>query len=186
MSLIQNNFLAASIVFCPAFMLATSAQNVTPVSLVRTNAGLAAVNQSSENQVEDFITASANTAATNIADCNLALKRCSGNEIKIFSMRVMKEQQGLMKQIKVLAARNEIVIPFDSFVKRNNKLSQLSEDAPFDKIFLEKIIAGLENNIDAFRTASECDDRWIRLFVAESLPILENQLATARTLNTVQ
>ena len=182
MRTIQLNFLAASILLSPAITMVAIGQEVATVSLASMRSEVTVDEKSSEDQLEDFLTTSANTAATNIADCTLALKKCSTNTIKVFSMEVMKEQQALMKKIKALALKNEIIIPFDSFVKRNNNLSELSANAKFDAIFMQKITSTLETNVATFRAASECDDRWVRLFIADSLPILESQLAKARAL----
>ncbi|MEJ7644548.1 MAG: DUF4142 domain-containing protein [Chryseolinea sp.] len=183
MSTLQHSILAASLMVCPTFVVVTSGQEVTTVAFANISSEVPVVRQTSENQLIDFLTTSANTTATNIADCNLAIKRGNKNEIKTFSIQIMQEQQAMMKRIKALALKNEIVIPFDSFVKRNNTLANLADHREFDKIFLQKIIADLEINVDKFRAASECDDRWVRLFIADALPVLEGQLVRARSLH---
>jgi len=182
MNLPYNNILAASLLMCPAFVFSASGQNVTAVSFANMQAKVDEREPAMAMASEDFITTSANSTAVNIADCTMALRRCNANPVKTFSVELMKEQQGLMKKIKALAFKNDIIIPFDSFVKRNNTLAQLSDDSNFDATFLQKTITTLEANILTFRSAIECDDRWVRLFVADSLPLLEDQLARARSL----
>ena len=110
MRLIQHNILAASIIFCPAFIMVSSAQEVASASLVSMSSEVSIPEKSAENQLEDFITASANNTATNIADCNLALQRGSANEIKVFSMRVSKNT-GLMSRSNA-GFKKPIIIPF--------------------------------------------------------------------------
>jgi len=182
MSTLQDSFLAVSFMLCPFFIFVSSGQEVATVSFANISSETPVVRQTSESQLMDFLTTSANNTATNIADCNLAIKRGNKNEIKAFSIQIMQEQQAMMTQIRSLASKNQIVIPFDSFVKRNNTLAKLADDGGFDKMFLQKIIADLEMNVDKFRAASECDDRWVRLFVADALPVLEGQLSKARSL----
>jgi putative membrane protein len=115
----------------------------------------------------------------------LAVQKSLSNDVKRFGQQMIDDHGKAMDHLKQLAAKKSLHLPSGPDASESataKRLSKLSGDQ-FDNAYMAQMLKDHKVDVDDFRKESKTtQDRDIRGFVTETLPILEDHLKKAETI----
>ena len=115
----------------------------------------------------------------------LAVQKSLSNDVKRFGQQMIDDHGKAMDHLKQLAAKKSLHLsssPDASESATAKRLSKLSGDQ-FDNAYMAQMLKDHKVEVDDFRKENKTtQDRDIRGFVTETLPILEDHLKKAETI----
>src|SRR5215470_8795459 len=115
----------------------------------------------------------------------LAVQKSLSNDVKRFGQQMVDDHGKAMDHLKELAAKKALRLPSTpdaSMSATAKRLSKLSGDQ-FDNAYMAQMLKDHKQDVDDFRKENKTtQDREIRGFVTETLPILEDHLKKAETI----
>jgi putative membrane protein len=117
----------------------------------------------------------------------LAAQKATHPDVKQFAQRMVDDHSKANSELQQLAATKGVTVPtaIDAKTRREQeKLQGLSGDR-FDREYMEHMVSDHKQDVKEFRKASEsAKDPQIKAFAAKTLPILEEHLKMAQTVET--
>lgn len=120
------------------------------------------------------------------AQGNLAIEKAATRKYQNYGRRLMKDQDKLMAEIKVLAESKKFSLPTEISNQKSAELDRMKtvSGESFERRFRRMIIKDHKRDIDFFKkTAESSADPEIRDFAKRYLPLMEQHLELARDLN---
>lgn len=115
----------------------------------------------------------------------LAVQKSLSNDVKRFGQQMIDDHGKAMDHLKQLAAKKSLHLPSSPDASESataKRLSKLSGDQ-FDNAYMAQMLKDHKVDVDDFRKENKTtQDRDIRGFVTETLPILEDHLKKAETI----
>jgi putative membrane protein len=132
---------------------------------------------------EKFVKEAAVNAAGELELGRLAAQKAANDEVKQFAQRVVDDQGKAGDQLKAMASQRSIDVPAEldgKHKKAVERLSKLSAEE-FDRAYMRQMLDDRKKSVDQFRkAASAARDSEVKMFAAQTLPMLEEQLRTAQ------
>lgn len=133
-----------------------------------------------------FARKAAEISAAEVALSQLAIERATHPEVKTYAAMIVDHHKAVDARLGALAAEKNIELPADigaGFEKQYKKLMSLS-GPDFDREYAEFMIKGHEKAIILFKDADkDLSDNELKAFAVATLPVLEEHLNAAKTLN---
>jgi putative membrane protein len=115
----------------------------------------------------------------------LAVQKALSNDVKKFGQQMIDDHSKASEHLKQLAGKKGTRLPSNmeaGMQTEKNRLSRFSGDQ-FDNAYMAQMLKDHKQDVDDFRKESKTtQDREIRGFVTETLPILEDHLKKAETI----
>lgn len=144
------------------------------------NAVTAATEQDAEFSVK-----AAGKGLTEVRASELAQQKAQSPRVKEYAAMLVADHTKTNEELKSLASGKNITLPAAPGEDQEKDLTKLSEKSgkDFDKEYIDHMISGHKDNIDAFEKASNnATDADIKAFAAKTLPTLKSHLQTAETI----
>jgi putative membrane protein len=134
---------------------------------------------------QQFIQRAAHGNLAEVQLGKLAVQKSLSNDVKRFGQQMVDDHGKAMDHLKELAAKKALRLPSTpdaSMSATAKRLSKLSGDQ-FDNAYMAQMLKDHKQDVDDFRKENKTtQDREIRGFVTETLPILEDHLKKAETI----
>ena len=166
-------------------MFATSSGGWTAVGQApSSSASLVNSNDETEGKeaIENFLISFANNRHTSINDHKLAIKKAKAAAVRDFATKKLNEDERLLREINALGSKLDVAMPIRATDHARAELER-AEGSDFDQTYSRLMTSDLERDVEQFRAAAECDDRWVRAFAAGNISSIENQLVQIRSIN---
>ena len=115
----------------------------------------------------------------------LAVQKSLSNDVKKFAQQMIDDHSKASDHLKQLAAKKGIRLPSNANASSRataNRLNKMSGDQ-FDNAYMAQMLKDHKQDVEDFRKESKTtQDRDIRGFVTETLPILEDHPKKAETI----
>lgn len=159
-------------------ILGAQAQSTDPVK----SANAANEEKSDRNAVEedvaDFLVKSADVRMMDAQEGKLAVEKGTSSAVRDYGQLMVKDQSVLLEKIKKLAAKRNITIPAGISDKKEKGREDLAEESgrDFDEKFIKMMKIDHERDVRLFKKATECEDKGVRAFAVEYLPMIQSHL----------
>jgi len=180
-SRIAIGFVLAGLLLSVVLTKRTSAGSDDPADQASAKANASSLNSSDQQFIRK-------AAAANLAEVELgklAVQKSLSNDVKKFGQQMIDDHGKAMDHLKQLAARKGMHLPSKpeaGMQAVKNRLSKFSGDQ-FDNAYMAQMSKDHKQDVEDFRKESKTtQDREIRGFVTETLPILEDHLKKAETI----
>ena len=133
----------------------------------------------------EFAVAAADGGMLEVQLGQLALTKASSPKVKEFAQSMVDEHSKANEELKSLAQTKNITLPSTISEEKQKDYDKLAEKsgADFDKAYSEFMVKDHKDDVDQFKKAAEkCEDAEIKSWAAEKLPVLENHLSMAESL----
>jgi putative membrane protein len=134
---------------------------------------------------QQFIRKAAQGSLAEVELGKLALQKSLSNDVKKFGQQMVDDHGKAIDHLKQLAAKKGVRVPSSpdaSMSATAKRLAKFSGDQ-FDNAYMAQMLKDHKQDVDDFRKESKTtQDRDIRGFVTETLPILEDHLKKAETI----
>jgi putative membrane protein len=113
----------------------------------------------------------------------LAEQRAESSAVKSFGQRMIDDHTKVNEKLDVLAKEKGVALPAPSASpKAEQQLSKL-KGAAFDRAYMKDMVRDHEHDVAAFQAqAKSATDPQLRSFVNEALPVLQEHLAEAKSI----
>lgn len=132
-----------------------------------------------------FLTKAAQGGMMEVALGQQAKQKGVAADVKSFGDRMVTDHGKANDELKQLAAKKGFVLPTqldDDHAKQIDKLSKLS-GVKFDEGYADKMVDDHKDDVKEFKDAStDLKDPDIRAWAAKTLPVLEDHLTMAKTI----
>lgn len=133
----------------------------------------------------EFAVAAADGSMLEIQLGQLALTKASSPKVKEFAQSMVDDHSKASEELKGLAQTKNITLPTSISEEKQKDYDKLAEKsgADFDKAYSEFMVKDHKDDVDQFKKAAEkCEDAEIKSWAAEKVPVLENHLSMAESL----
>ncbi len=133
----------------------------------------------------EFAVAAADGSMLEVQLGQLALTKASSPKVKEFAQSMVDDHSKANEELKSLAQTKNITLPSTISEEKQKDYDKLAEKsgADFDKAYSEFMVKDHKDDVDQFKKAAEkCEDAEIKSWAAEKLPVLENHLSMAESL----
>ena len=133
----------------------------------------------------EFAVAAADGSMLEIQLGQLALTKASSPKVKEFAQSMVDDHSKANEELKGLAQTKNITLPTSISEEKQKDYDKLAEKsgADFDKAYSEFMVKDHKDDVDQFKKAAEkCEDAEIKSWAAEKVPVLENHLSMAESL----
>ena len=133
----------------------------------------------------EFAVAAADGSMFEVQLGQLALTKASSPKVKEFAQSMVDDHTKANEELKSLAQTKNITLPSTISEEKQKDYDKLAEKsgADFDKAYSEFMVKDHKDDVDQFKKAAEkCEDAEIKSWAAEKLPVLENHLSMAESL----
>ena len=134
----------------------------------------------------EFAVAAADGGMLEVQLAQLALTKASSPRVKEFAQSMVDEHSKANEELKTLAQEKNITLPSTISEEKQKDYDKLAEKsgAEFDKAYSDFMVKDHKDDIDQFKKAAEkCEDADIKSWAAAKLPVLENHLSMAESLD---
>jgi predicted outer membrane protein len=132
--------------------------------------------------IETFLISCVSNRLTSINDHKLAIKKSKTTAIRDFAVKMLNEDERLLRETNALASKLDITTPTHSSDRARPELER-ADGSDFDEKYAKIMASDIERDVEMFRAAAECDDRWVRAFAAANMSLIENRLVQIRSIN---
>lgn len=131
-----------------------------------------------DEKVAEFLVKSADARMMDMMEGKLAAKKGSTLAIKEYGALMVKDQAMLLNQIKEMAVKLNITLPADISINKENGFDDLVEKdgRNFDEKFIKMMMLDHERDIALFKNATQFEDRDVRAFAQQYLPMIQSHL----------
>jgi putative membrane protein len=135
------------------------------------------------SQEKAFIHEAAQGGQLQVALGKLAVERAESSAVKSFGQRMIDDHTKINEELQALAKEKGVALPAPSASpKAEQQLSKL-KGAAFDRAYMIDMVRHHERDVAAFQAqAKTAADRQLRSFVTETLPVLQEHLAQAKSI----
>ena len=115
----------------------------------------------------------------------LAVEKAASPEVKKFGQRMVDDHGKANEQLKSIAGRKGVTLPFQPSAKNQAMKDNLSKLAgeQFDNAYMAEMLKDHQKDVAEFRRASEsAKDPDVKNFAAQTLPTLQDHLKQAQSL----
>src|SRR5688500_5897952 len=133
----------------------------------------------------EFAVAAADGSMFEVQLGQLALTKASSPKVKEFAQSMVDDHTKANEELKSLAQTKNITLPSTISEEKQKDYDKLAEKsgADFDKAYSEFMVKDHKDDVDQFKKAAEkCEDADIKSWAAEKLPVLENHLSMAESM----
>ena len=132
-----------------------------------------------------FAIRTAQSASAEIQIGQLAIKKAESQAVREFATRVVRERTKAEEQLKQIAKRQNIMLPGN--MTANNQAQydklQLLSGSRFDQTYINDMVNGCRaESRSFFKEGKNGKDAAMTNFAAESLPVIDQDLAAARSI----
>ncbi len=140
--------------------------------------------ESIKQETADFLVKIADARMMDSKEGALAVTNGTTAEIREYGQLMVADQAKLLKEIKSLAAKRNIILPTDISNEKFKGYESLAKETgkDFDKKFCKMMIIDHERDVKDFTKAMEIDDKEIQEFAKANLPMIESHLEKAKAL----
>jgi len=181
MSRIAIGFVLAGVLLSVVFTQGRSAGSDDPADQRSAKAGASSLNSSDQQ----FIRKAATGNLAEVELGKLAVQKSLNNDVKKFGQQMIDDHGKAMEHLKQLASKKGFRLPSapeSGMQAARNRLGKFSGDQ-FDNAYMAQMLKDHKQDVEDFRKESKTtQDRDIRGFVTETLPILEDHLKKAETI----
>ncbi|MEJ1237379.1 DUF4142 domain-containing protein [Chryseolinea sp. T2] len=126
----------------------------------------------------NFLARVADGRMADLQQGKLASEKSANGLIRDYGKLMMKDQQMLLAQVKLLAATKNVTLPDNMSEGKSDERTDLVKESgkSFDKKFVDIMISEHERDISSFEEAAQSSDRKISQFAEKYLPLLESHL----------
>ncbi len=152
----------------PAIVLA-----VTMLSFVTTNCA-----ESENEKTKIFLTEMTDARLMDREEGMQAVTKGTTDEIKQYGQLMIDDQTYLLKELAILAATKNIMLPKEISEEKRDGLDGLKEKSgtDFDKKFISMICIDHKRDVKKFKKAAKGDDAEVSAFASKHLPMIESHL----------
>ena len=159
-------------------ILSAHAQETDPVKKANKVNDKKADNNLVDEDVADFLVKSADARMMDAQEGKLATEKGTAAPIREYGKLMMKDQDALLRKIKQLAAKRNIMLPSGISDKKEDGREDLAEEKgeDFDDKFIKMMIIDHERDVKLFEKATEFKDSEVSAFAKANLPIIQSHL----------
>jgi putative membrane protein len=131
-----------------------------------------------------FITTASEAGHTEIKASKVAESISQNPSVVAFAKMMITDHSAAGTKLDKLEDKELVHIPYtlnEDHLKMIDSLSKLS-GSNFDKTYMQVMVNDHENAVDLFKEASENRDGAVRSYAAETLPVIEMHLNSAKTI----
>ena len=133
----------------------------------------------------EFAVAAADGSMLEVQLGQLALTKASSPKVKEFAQSMVDDHSKANDELKTIAQTKNITLPSTISEEKQKDYDKLAEKSgpEFDKAYSEFMVKDHKDDVDKFKKAAEkCEDADIKSWAAEKVPVLENHLSMAESL----
>jgi len=133
----------------------------------------------------EFAVAAADGSMLEVQLGQLALTKASSPKVKEFAQSMVDDHSKANDELKTIAQTKNITLPSTISEEKQKDYDKLAEKSgpEFDKAYSEFMVKDHKDDVDQFKKAAEkCEDADIKSWAAEKVPVLENHLSMAESL----
>lgn len=133
----------------------------------------------------DFWNDAAQAEAAEIALGSLALQKATDPTVEAFARGIVTDHTIAKQGLAALAAAKHVSLPVDANKAQQAVFARLNgmTGIDFDEAFMKQMVADHERTVALFKsTSASSPDADVKAFAAQTLPTLEEHLATARSM----
>jgi putative membrane protein len=115
----------------------------------------------------------------------LALTKASSPKVKEFAQSIIDDHSKANEELKSLAQTKNITLPSTISEEKQKDYDKLAEKSgeEFDKAYSDFMVKDHKDDVDKFKKAAEkCEDADIKSWAADKVPVLENHLSMAESM----
>ncbi|MGC3944743.1 MAG: DUF4142 domain-containing protein [Chryseolinea sp.] len=126
----------------------------------------------------NFLARAAEMRMSDFQEGKLATEKSNNELIKNYGKLMMKDQQMLLAEIKLLASNKNISLPDDISNSQADERNDLLKESGinFDRKFVSVMADDHERDVQLFEEASSSSDKKISQFAEKYLPLIESHL----------
>ena len=126
----------------------------------------------------NFLARAADGRMADLQQGKLAAEKGTNDQIRNYGKLMMKDQQMLLAQIKLLAASKNVTLPDNVSNGKSDERTDLLKESgkSFDKKFVEVMVSDHERDIVFFEEATQSSDKKISQFAERYLALIEMHL----------
>lgn len=136
------------------------------------------INSAISEDISEFMTQAADARMMNIEQAKLAIEKGTTPAIRQYGQLMITDQNQMLKDLRMLAASKNIVLPNSLSNKKADGLEDLREKngEEFDEKFINMMTIDHRRDVDEFDDATELKDDDVRRFAERYLPVVEAHL----------
>jgi putative membrane protein len=135
-------------------------------------------NSAIDEDISKFLTEAADARMMGVEQGKLAMAKGTTPAIKQYGEWMVNDQTRMLKEIRVLAASKNIMLPNSLSNKKADGLKDLKEKEgqDFDDKFIKMMTTDHKRDVNEFDDATDFKDKDVQKFAATYLPIVESHL----------
>jgi putative membrane protein len=143
-------------------------------------------NSAIDEDISKFLTEAADARMMDIEEGKLAKERGTTPEIRQYGEWMITDQSRLLKELRVLAASKNIVLPNTLSNEKADGLEDLKEKEgeDFDDKFIKMITQDHKRDVDEFEDATDFKDKDVKKFAETNLPLIQSHLDKIQQIKT--
>jgi putative membrane protein len=140
------------------------------------------LNSAIDKDISKFMTEAADARMMDIEEGRLAAEKGTRAEIKQYGQLMVQDQTKMLKELRMLAASKNMVLPNTLSNEKADGLADLREKTgeEFDKKFVKMITGDHKRDVDDFDDATGFNDKDVRKFAERYLPLVQSHLDKIR------
>jgi putative membrane protein len=145
-------------------------------------------NSAIDKDISKFMTEAADARMMDIEEGKLAQEKGTTEAVKQYGQLMVQDQTKMLKELRVLAASKNIILPNTLSIKKSKGLQDLKEakGVEFDDMFIKMIKLDHERDVDEFDDATDFEDRDVKKYATNYLPIVQSHLDKVKQLEDKQ
>jgi len=152
------------------------------VFILLLSSGFIAISQKksmTHDATTEFLTKIADSRLMAIKAGNTAANKAASPAIREYAVQLVKDQTTLLDEIKILAAKRNIILPATVTPQKEKGRENLSkkQGKDFDDAFIKTIAIDQRTDVRLFKNAIEFKDREVSDFARKYLPLVQAHLA---------
>ncbi|CAN5162533.1 hypothetical protein BH09BAC3_BH09BAC3_17640 [soil metagenome] len=158
--------------------LATFAQETDPVKKANASNEKKEDKNMVNEDVAEFLVKSADARMMDAKEGRLATKKGTTSAVRNYGKLMLKDQETLLKKIKVLAAKKNVTLPTGISDKKADGRDDLAKESgkDFDQKFIKMITVDHERDVKMFKKAIDLEDKEVKEFAQKYLPLIQSHL----------
>jgi putative membrane protein len=135
-------------------------------------------NAAIDEKISKFLTGAADARMMGIEEGKLAKAKARSPQLKQYGEWMVTENNRLLKELRLLAASKNIVLPSTLSKKNTKNLENLREEEgeDFDDKLVKIMRKDHKNDVDEFEDAEDFKDKDVRQFAVTYRPVVESYL----------
>jgi putative membrane protein len=140
------------------------------------------LNSAIDEEISEFMTEAADARMMNIEQGKLAKEKGSTAAVRQYGEWMISDQTRLLKELRILAAEKNIMLPSTLSNKKAKALEDLreKEGEKFDKEFIQMMTIDHRRDVRGFDDATDFKDKDIQKFATTNLPMIQSHLDKIR------